>query len=147
VSEKILSRNVVGQLKRNGLDPQRIEDAIRCGVPDVNYRDGWIELKVSPGWPKRPGTRLALDHFTPAQRVWLSRRCRHGGRAFVLLRVGAREYMLFRGDVAAKYLGYTPREFLVQRALGHWPDGLIEEEFIRCLTESVPPTSPPASDA
>lgn len=145
MSEKVLRRNIVGQLKRNGLDPQSIEDAVKCGVPDVNYRDGWIELKVAPAWPKKPGTRLALDHFTTQQRVWLTRRNYYKGRAFVMLRVGAREYMLFRGDVAAKYLGYAPREVLVKQALAHWPDGLIEEEFIRCVTESAPPTSPPAS--
>lgn len=134
MSEKILSRHTTGILRRNHLDPQRVEDAVRMGVPDINYLHGWIELKVSPGWPKRADSRLPLEHFTPAQRVWLVRRCRYGGKAFVLLRVGAREYLLFRGDVAAKYLGYSPRDVLVARALVHWPDGLIEEEFIRCVS-------------
>ena len=145
MSEKTLWRTVGGILKRNRLDPRRIEDAVSVGVPDVNYRDGWIELKVVPSWPKRPGTPLRVDHFTPAQRVWLQRRCRCAGRAYLMLRVGASEYLLFRGDVAAKCLGYLPRERLVEKALVHWPDGLIEGEFIRCVSESRQATSPPES--
>lgn len=117
-----------------GLDPVRVENPAFPGTPDVNYIEGWVELKQEDEWPKRERTPLRVDHFTPQQRVWLTRRCRAGGRAFMLIKVD-RDWLLFRGDVAAKIVGHVPRQELIQHALRHWPGKLIHEELRECLTK------------
>ena len=96
------------------LDPQRIEDRVSLGIPDVDLAIGNIELKFLAEWPKRPGTLIRIPHFTPEQRGWLIRRCqacRLAGlriNAWLLLRVGMvdpNEWLLFNGDVAAACIG------------------------------------------
>ena len=59
------------------------------GVPDCNFcfagSEGWIECKlVTRGW------KVSVR---PSQVGWISRRCRHGGRVFLLTRrtVGDRD--------------------------------------------------------
>ena len=44
------------------LDPQRVENSCGKGTPDVNYVGGWLELKQQDNWPKRPTTKVRLDH-------------------------------------------------------------------------------------
>lgn len=119
--------------KMRGLDPVRVENPAEPGTPDVNYVEGWIELKFKEEWPKRPSTPLRVPHFTAQQRVWLVRRVLSGGKAFVLLKVGRSEWLLFRGDVAAKVLGHSTREELIAFSLAFWPNSLPEEEFRECL--------------
>lgn len=84
-----------------GLDPVRIENMTGPGIPDVNFKHGWVELKNADKWPVRGGP-LRLNHPpSPAQRAWLYRRWRAGGLAVLLVRVG-KEWFLFRGlDVPA----------------------------------------------
>lgn len=102
------------------LDPVRVENAaVGAGTPDVNYRDGWVELKYASRWPPRCGP-LRLDHFTSQQRTWLIRRRKAGGLAFLLLKVGANEWLLFDGAVAALILGFSTRERLYEEVLARW---------------------------
>lgn len=104
-----------------GLDPQRIEShQTGSGIPDVNYSLGWIELKYLPRWPVRPSTPVRIDHFTDEQRIWLTRRVNSGGRAFLLLKVGNNEWLLFRGDVAARIIGESNREELYAGVTARW---------------------------
>lgn len=91
----------------SGLDPVRIEGAA-SGTPDVNYTNGWIELKYLKKWPTNPQKVVKIDHFTPEQRLWLMRRTLAGGKAFLLIGVG-RESLLFEGDVASEMIGKIPR--------------------------------------
>lgn len=118
---------------RAGLDPCRIESPISSGVPDVNYTHGWVELKYSPQWPPRGGP-LRIDHFTPAQRGWLTAREKAGGRAFLMLKVGRKEWLLFHGTVAARYLGNVPREELYEICAARWTRLPRPEELRTCLT-------------
>lgn len=103
-------------LKAAHLDPVRIENSVGLGTPDINYLHGWIELKYVPSWPKRGGP-LRIPHFTPQQRVFLRRRWLSGGHAWLLLRVET-EYLIFSGEIANTYVGYTNREHLYQVAAG-----------------------------
>jgi len=111
-----------------GLDPVRVENLVQAGTPDVNYTRGWIELKYAPRWPVRPDTPLKLDHFTNEQRVWLTRRCAAGGRAFLVLKVGD-EWLLFNGRVAAEWVGRVDRHQLCLLATAHWPQKPTTQEL------------------
>lgn len=114
------------------LDPHRVENAVALGMPDVNYRDGWIELKYAPEWPKRGGP-LRIPHYTPQQRVWLLRRWRARGNAFLLLRVNGSEFFLFDG-VTAQDVGELTREQLITRAQAYSNDGFEFPIFVPVLT-------------
>lgn len=116
-----------------GLDPVRIENKLELGVPDVNYVEGWIELK----WVRRPPIRggvLTLDHFTPHQQTWLTRRTHSKGRAFLLLKV-SNEWLLFTGLSAAENLGKLTIEELRKVALKTWPKKLDDSELRELLTK------------
>ena len=83
------------------LHPVRIENAAGAGTPDVNYVDGWIELKYAPLWPVRGGA-LKLPHYTTQQRGFAMKRIAAGGKCFVMLHIGGTgEWLLFAGNVAA----------------------------------------------
>ena len=116
------------------VDPVRIESHMAAGVPDVNYTEGWIELKYAARWPPRGGP-LRLDHFTTAQRSWLRRREAAGGRAFLLLKVGKTEWILMTGVAAAAYLGQSTQEEIYNNNVARWTRLPKSEEIIRWLTK------------
>jgi hypothetical protein len=97
------------------LDPVRVENLSSVGTPDVNYVGGWIELKCLAAWPKKPETVVKVDHFTPEQRAWILRRCRAGGKVFVILRV-ANDWLLFGGAQAACSLGTWTKDRTLREA-------------------------------
>lgn len=117
MSEAAMWRSLRPVLKP--LDPVRIESHMTSGVPDVNYNQGWIELKYADRWPPRGGP-LRIPHFTKDQRSWHVRRRKAGGRSFVLLKVGQREWLLFDGAVAAVLLGESVRERLYEISVCRW---------------------------
>lgn len=102
------------------LDPYRIESTLTgAGIPDVNYSHGWIELKYVDRWPPRGGP-LRIPHFTKEQRGWLIGRGVAGGRAFLLLKVGENEWLLFAGGTAAAMLGRVKQQRLYEVCLARW---------------------------
>jgi len=132
VSESAMWESLRPVLKK--LDPVRIESHMTGGVPDVNYTQGWIELKFMDRWPPRGGP-LRVDHFTTAQRAWHVRRRKAGGRSFVLLKVGETEWLLFDGAVAAVLLGKSVRERLYEVCTARWTRLPRTEEICTCLLQ------------
>lgn len=72
--------------KLRSLDAQPIESPMKSGVPDINYRSGWIECKYKPSWP----SRIGADHIIKwphalgkSQIVWIKRRVNRGGRVIL----------------------------------------------------------------
>ena len=102
-----------------------IENPIGPGTPDVNYAEGWIELKEL--------TVVQLPHFNIQQRRWLRDRYGCGGNAWLLLQCG-REWLLFTGRDAHDYVGKLTREGLYRVARERWTRGLKDEELVSCLT-------------
>jgi hypothetical protein len=98
--ERNMRQVVVRMLTDSGLDAVSVENSAGPGTPDVNFREGWIELKYLKQWPDGPDTDVRIDCFTPQQRVWILRRWMSGGAVFLLLQVG-RDWLLFNGDDAA----------------------------------------------
>ena len=106
------------------------------GTPDVNFIGGWIELKWLRSWPKRAETPVILAHpLTTEQRAWHRRRAKRGGNNWVLLQC-QREWLLFRGRVAADFLGVSTRAELYRHATIWWNQGLNTEQLIGALNES-----------
>lgn len=110
-----------------GLDPVRVENRCDPGTPDVNFVEGWIELKWLPEAPVRGGI-VHLDHFTPQQRAWIIRRAIRGGKVFVLLQL-ASTWLLFDGRWAAENLGRVNVSTLEENALGLWRTKLSKPEL------------------
>ena len=128
MSESDQRRKVVRLLKP--VDAVSVENRVGIGTPDVNYAEGWIELKWLRRWPKQDVV-VKIEHFTKQQRIWLRRRWRAGGAAWLLLQV-RREWLLFDGETAAEVVGYATRGTLVDRCTAYFQNG-INEGLIECL--------------
>lgn len=113
------------------LDAVSVENAARSGTPDINFVEGWIELKWKSSWPVRPQTPLRVETFTPQQRAWITRRWRAGGNIWVLLRVG-HEWLLFPGLWAALHLGEKTQSELKGNAK-FWSNALEPRTLVDIL--------------
>lgn len=114
-------------------DPVRIENVVGSGTPDVNYNDGWIELKYLDAWPVRDNTPVRIDHFTPQQKAWLVRRESTGGKAWLLLKVGKTDWLLFTGMTAAQHVGKVAQQELYELAHAHSAQLPTTKELIQWL--------------
>lgn len=117
MSEKLLSKKVVKSLK--GLHPVPVDNPRKAGTPDVNYIEGWLELKYLKTWPKRVATKVKVRHWTKQQKIWHYLRSSAGGKCFVLLQVGG-EYLLFEGGTASLFLNEACQETMKQLAIKVW---------------------------
>lgn len=108
-----------------------VENPAFPGTPDVNFIEGWLELKWLRAWPVHKGTVVTIPHYTQQQRVWLLQRWRLGGKAFLLVQVRL-EWLLFTGGQAWD-VGRVPRAGLYQRAIKKWDDGLSDQDLIDVL--------------
>lgn len=77
----------------------RVENAVGPGYPDVNYCvktvEGHIELKFRFDEPKRIDTAVfGNGGLRDDQIAWISTRCRHGGRVWILVQVKKTLYLL-----------------------------------------------------
>ncbi len=115
------------------LDAKAVENTIGNGTPDVNYMEGWIELKWLRSWPVKEDTVVQLPHFTIGQRRWLRNRYNLGGRCWLMLQCRS-EWLLFHGLDAHDYVGNLTRQDLYKVTRARWAKGLKEKELIDCLT-------------
>lgn len=127
------------------LDAIAVENPALPGTPDVNYVEGWIELKSWERWPVGEDTILRMDHWTPQQRVRHIRRARAGGRTLVLLEiVQSKDYLLLDGDVAARIMGRATRAQLEAAARARWPSKQAMRAELPDLLSTLNRTPPPA---
>ena len=119
-----MRQKVVAFLKDR--DAVSVENPAYPGTPDVNYVEGWIELKWEREFPKKADSVFRVEHFSPQQRVWLHRRHRKGGKCWLLLQVG-KEWMLFDGMTAFEIVGKVCKQELINKAVWYSKNGLTEE--------------------
>jgi len=133
----MLESDVRQRLTRIGkpVDGRSIEAKSDDGVPDWNYVNGWIELKLVARWPVRGGP-LRLPHPARVKRqaIWALRRWRAGGKAHLLLVVGEEWLVLDAPTFFDLALHGSTREHLLARAVRHWPR-LDEGEMLDFLQE------------
>lgn len=128
---------VVKALKR--LDGFAVENPCLPGTPDLNYIDGWIELKWLPRWPVHERSKVAVPHFTPQQRLFLNERWRKGGAVFLLLQVRT-DWLLFTGPAAAEHLGRVTRRELECVCCSAWrTQANMKRELGAALRRHAPP--------
>lgn len=116
-TEKNLSHRVIQSLR--GMHPVPVDNPRRAGTPDINYIEGWLELKYLPSWPKRAETKVKIRCWTKKQMIWHYLRTSSGGRSFVLLQVG-RDHLLFDGGVAALCFNESTQEDMRRLAIKVW---------------------------
>lgn len=114
--ESDIRKRVVAALRP--LHAQAVENPINPGTPDVEFVGGWMEIKYLKSWPKRPTTKVTVQHFTPQQRIWIRDRVEKGGKVLLLLRVDD-EWMLFSGKQVDKIGTWTEAE-MTFFAQGYW---------------------------
>jgi len=131
MSESGMRSRVLRALKP--LDAKTVENSIGPGTPDINYIEGWIELKWLRNWPRRDDTIVTIPHFTLGQRRWLRNRHERGGNAWLLLQCRV-EWLLFHGLDAHDYVGRLSRTGLYKVARERWTRGLNDKELVKCLT-------------
>lgn len=131
-SEKNMRQRVVRILRP--LHAVSIENGAGAGTPDVNYVEGWLELKSVERWPPRDGI-LPVDHFTPQQRLWLRKRSLAKGNAHMLLKV-ADDWLLIDGWDAAVHVGKAAKNLLLDISVKSWLGGLDEKELLKCLRKT-----------
>lgn len=110
-----------------------VENPAKPGTADINYTDGWIEMKYLRAWPKRSDTVVRVDTYTPQQRNFARQRASAGGKVWFMLVVG-NEWLLLRGEDAAEYVGTVTAEGLYDLAARTWTRKPRREELEKCLT-------------
>jgi hypothetical protein len=117
MSEALLSKKVLKSLL--GLDPMPVDNPRKPGTPDINFIEGWLELKHLHHWPKRAKTKVKIKSWTKKQMIWHYTRTSLGGKSWVLLQVGT-DYLLFSGYSAAVYFNESSQSKMRDLALVTW---------------------------
>jgi hypothetical protein len=136
VSEAKLRGKVLKLLKP--LHGVSVENNVGQGTPDVNFAEGWIELKYLHDWPKIPQSKVPFK-YRPAQGAWMARRASQGGNCWWLLQVRS-VYLLInaknmRGSAP---IGELNRSELMRKATKCWHGTLPQAEFIAALRPPEP---------
>jgi hypothetical protein len=117
MSESDLSKKVINALYP--LDPMPVDNPRRPGTPDINFVEGWMELKYMPEWPRKASTLVKFPKFSTQQRVWLVKRSVRQGNCFVFLQV-KNLYLLFEGGFAGQHFDRMTKDEMIKNALYVW---------------------------
>lgn len=139
MSESGMRGKVVKALKP--LHAIAVENPCLPGTPDVNFIEGWVELKWIRTWPKGADTVVRLDHYTPQQKLWAYLRRRAGGQCWFLLQCG-REWLLLDGVVAAQYVNKATKAELIAASTAYFSDGLQDSDLVELLSMRQPAFTP-----
>jgi hypothetical protein len=132
--EKYQRRFVISALK--ALDAIAVENPVYPGTPDVNYVEGWIELKSLDKYPKKLAiTKVKIPHYTKQQRAWIMKRHNRGGQVFLLLQI-VNEWFIFDGRYAALHVGRVLHEELKNNALFYWDRKPTKAELLQCFQKT-----------
>lgn len=137
VLERRLSHYIVKGMRKEKVITRPVENESSAGTPDLNWVyegcEGWIELKRLGDWPKRPATRIRLDHYTKAQQAWGANQILSGGRWSLLVKVN-NDYLLFtstKGLLVGSLL--SNKEWMFDNCCLHWNRRVDFEELVTCL--------------
>ncbi len=118
------------------LHAQSIESPITAlGIPDVNYKGGWLECKDLKYWPKRADTNpVKFKHpLTKEQGIWLWKRSRLGGTAMCVCRV-SRSWFFFDGLTIRHKFDKMTRPEMIEESLFYMPNNIEKERMLEWLT-------------
>jgi len=118
-----------------------VENPCLPGTPDVNYIEGWIELKWLRAWPKRDDTIVRFDHYTTQQKIWAYLRRRAGGQCWFLMQCG-REWLLLDGAIAAMVVNKSTKAELIAASSAYFSSGLSSEDLLVLLEQRQPAFTP-----
>jgi hypothetical protein len=92
MAESDMRRKVVRDMRE--LHAVAVENPVYPGTPDVNYINGWVELKWLRNWPKVKTSPVVFKHYTQKQKIWMTKRHRAGGKVGLLVQC-KREWLYF----------------------------------------------------
>lgn len=119
-------------------DAQSHEDQHSNGIPDLSFGalgvNGWIELKQVDDYPTHFGSLIKPKKYTPEQVNWIRKRDRKAGNCFVFVKVGPKDYYLFKAKDAKRVKeGMTMTEYETE-CLTHWLGKVDSAELLIYLT-------------
>lgn len=123
-------KNLVKDLRAVHAIP--VENPVKPGTPDVNFSDGWLELKVIEHWPAREDTVVHFDKLTQQQRIFARMRWQAGGSTWIFAKIGT-DFLLFRG-CDANLLGTLTKEGLMGVTVRCWQKRVNVKELISIIT-------------
>jgi hypothetical protein len=106
----------------------RVESRVTAGIPDIHYvtpgGSGWIELKYIKNFPIKGKTQIGLRK---AQFIWHRTYALHGGKSWIILRIGRNGLLLLRGKDAEK-INKMPstKDFIEMSAWNHFGNMRLE---------------------
>lgn len=116
------------------LDAQSIECPIKSGVPDINFKGGWIECKSEDSWPKNLELpKIFKHHLLPGQKVWMRRRIRKGGQCFLAAKVASDWFFWDASVFNLDLFGTLNRLQMIQSCGLHYKIRIDERELCRFL--------------
>lgn len=120
--------------KMSSLDAQSIECPIKSGVPDVNFKGGWIECKAEDSWPRNLSLPKKFKHpLLPGQKVWIRRRLRKGGRVFIAAKVASDWFFWDAATFDLDLFGTLNRQEMIDSADLHYKIRINEHELCKFL--------------
>ena len=108
------------------------------GIPDVNTTCGWIECKWMRAWPQNCEINpVKFGHpLSAEQQIWLWRRWKRGGNAWVMAKV-SREWFMWDGHIFKErgLWDNMTRSEMIGHSVLHFKNGLDSKILINYMLE------------